>query len=330
MQHFRFSYPGRPEPGSDTPRRICGDLYTPNAGVPVRAVIQFVHGLDEHFGRYGGFARFLCGNGIVLCGEDHRGHGRSVGTGADGQPLYGSFSASGNGWGLILSDLFRLRGILRKRYPGVPYILMGHSMGSFLVRSMLIACRGCDTPLADGVILSGTAYHEAAVLETGRALVRGFIAKHGREVPYQLAADSSAILYNLRIRGRKTPLDWLSSDADAVAEHLADPHCGHAPTAGMFDDMLGGLLAVCAGSLLERTKIDMPALFIAGKDDPVGDYGLGVRKTAAQFTLLGCPSVTTKLYAGARHEVLFDTCRVDVYRDILDWTEESVLSDAQK
>ncbi|MBP3918683.1 MAG: alpha/beta fold hydrolase [Clostridia bacterium] len=325
MRLIHFSFLGKGD-GMEWERRIYGDLYLPDTGVPLRAVIQFVHGMDEHFGRYREFAEFLCARGVALCGEDHRGHGRSTVCSSAGNPIFGSFSANENGWNLVLSDLWKLRRALKRHFPNVPYLLLGHSMGSFLVRSMLAAKElpGWEM-LADGMILSGTAYHEAAVLEAGRALVKRFIQKKGREAPFSLAVNSSAFLYNLRIHNPKTPIDWVAADPKTVQKHLDDPFCGHTPTAGLFDDMLGGLMAVCAGTLVRRIPVPMPTLFIAGKCDPVGDFGAGVRKTAALFRVCGCPSVTVKLYPDARHEVLLETCRQTVYEDVDAWICDAVL-----
>lgn len=317
MQLQHFTYPGTADADGVSPV-IHGDLYMPDPGREIRAVVQFVHGMDEHFGRYRELARALCAEGIVLAGEDHRGHGRSVPEGG----VFGSFSAAGSGWTLVLSDLCRLRGMLRRRFPGVPFFLLGHSMGSFLVRSMLL--RG-EEPPADGVILSGTAYHEAAMLEAGRELCRAVIAKSGRETPMTAVMDASGVLYNLRFHPVKTEYDWVSGDPETVQAHIDDPYCGHTPTAGLFDDMIGGLLAVCAGNVLssspkrKKEEPHIPVLFISGAKDPVGDYGVGVKKTAAVFRYQGYRDVTVLLYPEARHEVLLDRCREITIQDVLAW-----------
>lgn len=309
MRRRSFTYEGTQEPTGTRKPLLYGDLYLPDEGVPVRAVVQFVHGMDEHFGRYEPFAEFLTANGIALCGEDHRGHGRSV------QTIFGSFSQSGNGWELVLRDLFLLRTKLKKEFPDVPYFLLGHSLGSFLVRSMTAADTEED-PVADGIILSGTAYHEAAMLELGMEICRAVIAKKGRETPMEAFMTASGTLYNLKIPKHKTERDWVCSAPDTQMALQNDPYCGHTPTAGLFYDMFSGLLSVCAGSLLTKKKLSCPVLLISGKDDPVGDYGIGVKKTAALFGRL-CPRTETKLYPGARHEVLLETCRETVYADVL-------------
>ena len=316
MRKISFTYAGTPEqPGAAGPT-VYGDCYLPDEDCTVRGIVQFVHGMDEHFGRYSLLAEALAANGYVLCGEDHRGHGRSMTT------VFGSFSASGDGWRLVLSDLFRLRARLKTRFPGIPYILLGHSMGSFLVRSMLLA-DSAETPLADAVILTGTAYHEAALLELGQAYCRSVIAVHGRETPMDSLMELSSVLYNLRIPKHETARDWVCSAPDILETLKTDPYCGHSPTAGLFDDMLGGLLAVCAGAALTRRRYTMPVLLLSGKNDPVGDYGAGVRKTAALLKPC-CPSVETKLSPGIRHEVLLDVSRELVYRDILTFLDTHI------
>ncbi len=324
MKTMHFSFHGAPMGEEPHPRRICGDLYLPDDGVPIRAVVQFVHGMDEHFGRYRAFGEFLCANGIVLCGEDHRGHGRSAERDANGRLIFGSFSASEGGWQAILGDLFHLRGILKRRFPGVPYFLMGHSLGSFLVRSMMLADDAPgEEPLADGIIFSGTGYYDLLMLQAGRMLVRPYVAKHGREVPFDMAMGALRLVYNARIpkKDYRTPFDWISTDPDTIERHAADPYCGHIPTAGLFDDMIGGMMAICGGTRLSRNVCKAPVLFVSGTDDPVGDYGRGVTKTAALLKSCGVRDITVKLYPKARHEVLLETCRATVMDDILHWLE---------
>lgn len=331
MKTIHFSYLGNPEPGASYPRRICGDLYLPEEDVPVRAVVQFVHGMDEHIGRYREFAEFLTANGIVLCGEDHRGHGRSTERDAHGRLIFGSFAKNGDGWQIILGDLFRLRDILKRKFADVPYFLMGHSMGSFLVRSMLLSAHVLyDGVLADGIILSGTAYYDLMTLQAERAVIRAYGRKHGREEPFDMAMGLLRLLYNSRIPKEeyRTPFDWISSDPETLENHAADPYCGHIPTVGLFDDMIGGLMAVCGGTKLYGHCFHVPVLLIAGRDDPVGNYGAGVTKTAAMLRRSGS-SVRVKLYEKARHEVLLEQCRDTVMTDILTWMEAHIAVDAE-
>ncbi len=321
MKTMHFSYHGVPDVGMPYPRRICGDFYLPEEGTPVRAVLQFVHGMDEHFGRYAEFAEFLTAHGYAVCGEDHRGHGRSAERDENGRLIFGSLSPGEGGWARVLSDLFHLRRILKRKFPDVPYFLMGHSMGSFLVRSMMLSKECCDSTLADGIILSGTAYYDLMTLQAERAVIRAYVAKHGREVPFDMAMGLLRLLYNARIPKAeyRSPFDWISSDPDTLEKHAADPFCGHIPTGGLFDDMIGGLMAICGGSSGKR--VSTPVLLVAGKDDPVGGYGTGVNKTAVALRRRGAEDVTVRLYAGARHEVLLETCRETVKQDILDWME---------
>ena len=155
MQFLEFSYPS-----ADGLHTIHAAQWVPQ-GRP-RGVVQIVHGVAEHIGRYDAAARFLCSHGFLVCGEDHLGHGR---TASDGK--FGYFAPRG-GWELVVRDIRRLRELVGEQHPGVPYFLLGHSMGSFVARTYLIRWPGS----LDGCILSGTGQEGAPLIAFGKAAVR--------------------------------------------------------------------------------------------------------------------------------------------------------------
>ena len=277
----------------------------------INGVVQIAHGICEYAGRYEGFARYLASKGFVVAANDHLGHGQSVLSEED----LGYFGPLGS-WELVVEDIERLRALTAEKWPEAPYFLLGHSMGSFLTRTYLI--RYPEAPLS-GVILSGTGQPPAAVLAGGRMLCDADVLKNGprhRSLNiYGMAFGS----YNKGIEPRRTPYDWICRDEAVVDAYAADPLCTFVPTSSLFREMLSGLATV--GSLHEVSAMrkDLPLILMSGDADPVGGRGVQVAKVYSLLVRAGCKDVAYKFYPGARHEILNETNRADVYKDILDW-----------
>ena len=298
-------------PSSDGRHTCHGSCWQPARDLP-RGVVQIVHGVAEHMGRYEWFARFLAGHGYAVCGADHLGHGR---TGAeDGK--FGYFGPR-RGWELVTRDVRRLRLMAGDRFPGVPYFLLGHSMGSFLTRTYL--CRYPGT--VDGAILSGTGQESALLVGAGKALA-GLIAHvRGPEAVSPLVNELSLGSYNKQFRPNRTGADWISRDEKVVDAYLRDPWCTFTPTVGMFRDMLGGLQYIASPAALAQMDPDTPVYLFSGDRDPVGGNGAGVRKVYGYFEKQGTRDLTMKLYPGGRHEMLNELNREEVYADVLAWLD---------
>ena len=296
-------------PSSDGLHRCAARLWTPETAP--RAVVQLVHGVAEHTGRYDHFARYLAQRGFVVCGEDHLGHGRTV---DDGK--YGYFGRK-NGWTLVTSDVRRLRVLMGEKYPGLPYFLLGHSMGSFLARTYL-----CDYPgTVDGCILSGTGQENAALVAAGRALASAICALRGPETVSALVDKLSQGAYNDQFKPNRPTADWISRDEGVVDAYLQDPLCSFKPSAGMFRDMLGGLRYIASRKALSRMDPRTPVYLFSGGQDPVGANGKGVKKVYGYFRAHGTADLSMKLYPGGRHEMLNELNREQVYADVLAWLE---------
>ncbi len=295
-------------PSYDGKNKMFVRLWIPE-GEP-RAILQLAHGVDEHILRYDAFARFLNEQGILVAGNDHLGHGRSV-------PEGGVFNwfAEEDGWTHVVSDLYHVHQVLRKQWPDTPCFLMGHSMGSFLARSFLFRHPGD----LDGVILSGTNQMQGYMLLGGRLLAKLDMARNGGQNCSRLINNMAFGAYNKQFSPARTHADWLSRDEAAVDAHNADPFCNHDITSGLFYDMLGGLKEIKKPENLAKMDKDLPVLFFAGDRDPVGQNGKGVKKAAASFRAAGCKNVELKLYPGGRHEMLNETNKEEVYGDILSW-----------
>ena len=306
IQTFEFSYPS-----SDGVHVIHAREWVPE-GTP-RGVVQIVHGVAEHIGRYDPVARFLAAHGYVVCGEDHLGHGLTAGG------RFGCFGPK-NGWDRVIRDVRRLRELEGEKHPGLPYVILGHSMGSFLARTYLIRWPGT----VDAAVLSGTGQESAAAVAGGKALA-GFLCRtRGPEYVSRLVNDLSLGAYNKAFKPNRTPSDWLSRDEAMVDLALSDPLCNFMPTVSMFRDMMGGLRFIADRGNLARMNRDTPVYFLSGDSDPVGSMGAGVRKVEGMFRSAGCKDVTVKLYPGGRHEMFNEINRQEVFDDLLAWIESKL------
>lgn len=298
-------------PSSDGRTLIHVNQWTPLGG-PIAGVVQIAHGVAEYGARYEPFARFLCGHGFAVVANDHLGHGKSL---VEDCPMV--YFGDENGWRHAVEDMEELRRRTAKVFPGVPYFLFGHSMGSFLSRTHLIRYPG----RLDGCVLCGTGHMSPALIAGGKLIADREIRRLGRKA-YSAKADQLAFgAYNKPFAPNRTRFDWISASEANVDAYIADPLCGGDTTLGLFRDMLGGLGIITKQANIERMDKDLPVLFIAGDQDPVGEMGKGVRRAYQAFRKAGVGDVSIKLYHGLRHEILNEASRRYIYQDVLDWLE---------
>ena len=283
-------------------------------GTP-RAVVQIVHGVAEYAGRYEPLGQYLSEHGFLVCGEDHLGHGL---TAKDG--TFGYFGPQ-NGWDFVVRDVRRLRKLVGEHYPGIPYILLGHSMGSFLTRTYLIRWPGT----VNAAVLSGTGQEKAPLVALGKGISGMVGTLRGRDYVSDLVYDMSMGSYNKQFRPNQTSSDWLSRDEEQVRAFQKDELCSFRPTVTMFRDMLGGIQFIGRKKNLNKMDKSIPVYFLSGDRDPVGNMGKGVRKVARMFREVGCRDVTVKLYPGGRHEMFNEINRQEVMDDLLAWLESKNL-----
>lgn len=300
-------------PSSDGIHQIHAREWAPE-GTP-RAVLQIAHGLADHIGWYAHVGQFLAAQGILVCGNDHLGHGKTAGE----EGPFGYF-ASHDGWTLATADLRILRKLQGEKYPGIPYFLMGHSMGSFLVRTYLCRYPG----EVDGAVISGTG-QEPALLVAACKLLSGLLCRlRGGTYISPLILALSLGAYNKKFTPARTPSDWLSRDEASVDACLADPLRAFLPTVGLYRDMMGGLQYISNPKKLAQMDPCLPVYFFSGDCDPVGSMGKGVKKVVSMFEKAGCRDVTLKLYPGGRHEMVNEINREEVLADLLDWLERKI------
>lgn len=280
-----------------------------------RAVLQIAHGVSEYVLRYEDFARYLTERGFAVVGNDHLGHGSSVAAGAP--RLY--FGPKGS-WNRVVEDMEHLRKLTHRKFPNLPYFLLGHSMGSFLARTYLIRYPGT----VDGAVIMGTGYLSSAATAASLAVINGECLRNGESKPSAMATRASFGIYNRRFAPNRTPMDWLSLNPDNVDAYLKDPLCQGNASAGLFREMLSGIRFDCNSSNLRKMNRRTPILFISGAMDMVGDCSKGVERAAEAFRKAGMRDVTVKLYPELRHEILKEACHEQVYDDIDRWLENKL------
>lgn len=300
-------------PSADGKTAIHAVEWLPEDGV--RGVLQISHGVAEYILRYAPFAEYLTARGFAVVGHDHLGHGESVAEG--GARLY--FGPKGS-WSWVVDDIYTRRQLAGKRFPGVPYFLLGHSMGSFLARTYLIRYPGT----VDGAVIMGTGQQSPALIAGGRAIAAEESARIGEDKASPVVEKLAFGAYNKRFAPNRTENDWLSASTENVDRYLADPLCGGTPTSGLFREMLGGLTFIARPENLKKMNLNTPILFISGAMDPVGDCGKGVQRACRSFQRAGVREVSIRLYPELRHEILCEDCRETVFEDLYQWLSAKV------
>lgn len=280
--------------------------WTPE-GTP-KAVVQIIHGIAEYVERYDDFAEYLNSLGVLVVAEDHMGHGKSIGNGTRGY--------FAGGWFTAVADSYQLLQMTKAEFPSLPYVLFGHSMGSFMTRTILAMYPQSGITAA---VICGTGWMPGAVLQAGKAACEAVCRKNGDRVPNEKLQGLVFSGYNKRVEHPRTPFDWICRDDRCVDSYVADPLCGFTATAGLLRDMLTGILYIQKPASLASMNKDLPVFFIAGGDDPVGSYGKGVRQTVEKFKKAGMKDVSVRIYPLCRHEILNEINRVEVYEDVAQW-----------
>lgn len=279
----------------------------------VKAILQISHGMCEFVERYDAFAEYLAKRGIMVVGNDHLGHGESVRS----KEEYGYF-AEENGNCTLIRDLHRLRRMVQENYPQVPYFLLGHSMGSFLARQY-ICCFGKGLA---GVVIMGTGYHSARKMKLGMAVCRLLAGMKGWRCRSRLVDSLAFGGYHRGMKDSRTGKDWLTKDEKIVDDYLADERCTFRFTLNAYYNMFLGIYKLANEGYLQKMPKNLPVLFVAGEEDPVGARGKGVLKVYGQFKELGMRNVKCRLYPGDRHEILNETDREKIYGELYTWISE--------
>ena len=279
-----------------------------------RAVFQIAHGVAEYALRYESFMRFLSERGFVVVANDHLGHGKSV----QSEQNLGWFCET-DGWEKVVDDIKSLHDQMKAEFPDLPYILFGHSMGSFVARTYLIRYPEDLT----AAIICGTGQQSAALVRAGKSMAGMICKRKGGKHRSEFLNNMAFGAYNKGFEGRTTH-DWLTKDQTVVDAYVADPLCGFTPSAELFYEMMRGIRFIGKAENIAKMRKDLPIFLIAGAKDPVGECGKGPKKVYDLYRAAGIRDVEWKLYENDRHELLNELDRETVMNDILAFIEKCI------
>lgn len=281
--------------------------------VPVKGIVQISHGMCEYIGRYDAFAAYLCSNGYAVFGNDHLGHGAT----SDGENGIDGYFGEKNGREYVLADLHTMNQIAHEKYPHLPLVLLGHSMGSFYARAY--AAHWADT--ISGLIICGTGGANPAA-GVGLALTSIIGALRGKTYRSALVNHMAFGAYLKRIEKPNTPYDWICRNEQIVSRYAKDPKCTFVFTVSAFHELMAILKSVSGKSWAASLPKELPIYLIAGEADPVGDYGKGVRQVYDLLRQEEIKSLSISMYPDMRHEILNEIGKEQVYDDVKNWLDQ--------
>ncbi|MBD8090882.1 alpha/beta hydrolase [Pseudomonas fluorescens] len=278
-----------------------------------KAMIMLSHGMAEHSARYARLAESLCAAGYGLYAPDQRGHGRTADEGTLG--LY----AEKDGWNKVVGDLASLNQHIGQQQPGLPIILLGHSMGSYIAQAYLLH----HSASLNGAILSGSNFQPVALYRAAGVIARLERARQGLRGRSALIDFLSFGSFNKAFKPNRTAFDWLSRDPQEVDKYINDPLCGFRCTNQLWIDLLGGLQQISKASNLAQIDPGLPIMVMGGECDPVSE-GKRLKSLAHALRDAGCQNLQLTIYPQARHEVFNETNRDEVTADVLKWLDQAL------
>lgn len=299
---------------SDRKTKIHGVRWAPESG-QYQAVLQIVHGMVEYVERYQEFAEYMARHGYLVVGHDHLGHGDS----AESPDDWG-YIADKNGDECLIADIHRVRKLAQKENAGLPYFMLGHSMGSYLLRKYI-------TRYGDGLagaIIMGTGSAPDIATKTGMQVAKCIAAVKGWRYRSRFMEKLffSGSFRKFNMDGKDMENSWLTKELSFVERYYGEPKCSFHFTLNGYYNVMKTVYYDNQGKHIKKIPKDLPIVLLSGADDPVGDMGKGVRRVRNQLKKAGIKDLSCKLYENDRHEILNETNRCAVYRDILGWCEK--------
>ena len=279
-----------------------------------RGVVQIIHGMCEYAERYAHFAEFLAANGYIVCGEDHAGHGKSAAAKDD----LGWFNQK-RSLDTVIADVRTLHEMMKSEASGLPYFIMGHSLGSFFC-SKYISLYGRELA---GAIIMGTGFKGKALMNTALTLTRLNATFKGWRNRSKFIKSIAFGSYNKRFKAENNPLSWLSVDTENTAKYKANELCNFNFTNNGYYVMFKAIKSACSKKTISAVPKELPVYFVSGSCDPVGGYGKEVIRAYGKFRRAGIQKVDITLYDGARHEILNDICKNQTYADLLNFINKN-------
>lgn len=268
-------------------------------------IMHIVHGMAEHSLRYSDFAEFLNKRGIAVYSHDLRGHGFTI----KNNVQLGIMNRKDT-----LKDIETVAHYIKNKHPLIPFVMIGHSMGSLLLREFLM-----NTEIKiNKAIISGTPGPGGIKERAGLLLALWEQLLRSRNGKSQLMWNMTFGDYNSHFKPNRTIFDWLSRDKDEVDKYDDDPLCGFVCSAGFYVDLIRSVMQL-SDIVNNPVNKETELFFIAGDKDPVCDFGKGATKISERFKNAGYNNITTKIYEDNRHELLHETDRLNIFSDIADW-----------
>lgn len=279
----------------------------------IKAVLQISHGMTEHIERYDRFAAFLAEKGYLVAGNDHLGHGKSV----SGTDEFGYFNAA-DGSDAAVKDLHEVTERIKGEYPGVPYFVMGHSMGSFFIRRYIMIY-GREV---DGAILMGTGNPSHLKIWAGKLAVAVLKPIKGEKYRSLFVKKMGFLGYNKKFQPVRTENDWLTKDTKIIDAYLLDESCTFTFTLNGYETLFNTLSFIENPKNIKKIPKKLPVFLVSGTDDPVGGNGREVYRVYQTYKTQGLADIKWKLYPGDRHELLNEIDFETVYQDLWKWLEK--------
>lgn len=299
---------------SSTGNKVYAQKWINKDVTEYKGIIQLVHGMQEHIGRYDEFANLLSECGYIVVGHDHLGHGNTVKKEDD----FGYF-ADKDGWDRLVEDIHILQNQIQKQYPNLPYVIMGHSMGSLLVRTYVTKYK--DN--LSGMIISGTSGQKGGLLILGKMFTKLIMLFKGKRYKSKVLEYLVTGSFNKKFKPNRTNADWTTRDEGVVDKYQKDPKCGKNFTAIAYYDLLNGTYYLSKQKNINKT-LKIPVLIFSGDKDPVGENAKGVIRVYNMLKKAGLDKVKIRLFKDGRHEMLNEINKEEVYYLILDWLKEII------
>ena len=284
------------------------DVFAPKYTKPV-GIIQLAHGMQDYVLRYEKLAHVFNDLGFVFAGNNHLGHGETARSRED----FGFF-ASKDGVDALLLDMKKTNELLKNDYPGIPVIMLGHSMGSFLAR--LYTALFPET--VSGLIIHGTG-GKNPLAPLGKVIATVIKKIYGERHKSKLITKMAFGSYNKKFPKEEGRHAWLTRDLNLVSGRDSDGFQNFGFTVSAYSDLFDMLIKCNKPEWFESYPKNMPTLVISGDADPVGNYGKGPRYVYEKLKGAGVTNIELKLYEGARHELFNETNREEVYKDLIAW-----------
>lgn len=280
----------------------------------VKGVIQVFHGMGEHIKRYHHFAKYMAKHGFAVYGHDHRKHGKSV-----RNPEEVGIFTKEDTWKDVLLDCNFVNRRIKKDLPDVPVIVLGHSMGSIIARKYISNYSNASSM----AIIMGTLPPIGMKQVWAPLFLNAVFGLFMKDKPMNLIAKLLNDPLNKSLTIKRTKFDWLSNDIRVVDKYIEDPLCGYSYSKRFYKEFLKAMIDVNKSDVILETE-DIPLLFISGKDDPIGEFGFGVKKIRELYSGHGYTKLTTELIDGNRHEVINEKEKATTFKYLISWIESNL------